>query len=384
VSAGFLVFKSATSHVDEIALRKTTLTGEVPMRPNLTLGKTAAFLGAAIASAFIASPARSQGCEPIRFSTPVSLGGEGQAYQRTREWQLTLAYRRLVSNEWFIGTKESSALAPGGRSPVFNIHTFVADVAYSFTDRLRARASLPVSIGSFSRVAADKALHEQNASGVGDLSVIAETWLFAPRTHRRGNIAVGLGLKAPTGSHKIGSQFHTATGAVDFPADQTIQPSDGGWGVLLQSEAFRQITERTFAYAFGSYMVSPKAHSDVPVTPNSTTYWSVPDVYSARVGAAFSVLPDHGLTMSLGGRVDGIPRRDLIGGGDDSTIKRTAYVLFADPGLSLTRGKGTFTLSVPYRLRVNRMKSVYERRTNGVNGGGFAKYLVFASYSHRM
>jgi len=343
-----------------------------------------AVLVAAMGPVLAASPAMSQGCEPIRFSNPVNLGGEGQAYQRAREWRLTLAYRRLVSNEWFIGTRESSALAPGGRAPVFRIHTFVADVAYSFNDRLRARASLPVSTGSFSRLGADKALHEQNASGIGDLSVIGEAWLFAPRTHRRGNIALGLGLKAPTGSHKIASQFYTAKGEVDFPADQTIQPSDGGWGVLLQSEAFRQVTERTFAYAFGSYMVSPKAHTDVPFAPNSGTYWSVPDVYSARLGAAFSVLPDQGLTMSLGGRVDGIPVHDLFGGGDDSSIKRTAYVLFADPGLSLARGKGTFTLSIPYRLRVNRMKSVYEQRTNGVNGGGFAKYLVFASYSHRL
>ena len=88
--------------------------------------------------------------------------------------------------------------------------------------------------------------------------------------------------------------------------------------------------------------------------------------------------------MSLGGRVDGIPVHDLFGGGDDSTIKRTSRVIFAEPGLSLTRGKGTFTLSVPYRLKVNRMKSLFEERTNGLNAGGFAKFLVFASYMHRL
>jgi hypothetical protein len=351
-----------------------------PVRPTAARALFVAIVGSFIVN----SPAAAQGCEPIRFSNPVNLGGEGEAYQRAREWRLTIAYRRLVSNEWFIGTKESSSLAPGGQSPEFRINTFVADVAYSFSERLRARVTLPLSMGSFSRVAADQARHEQSATGIGDVSVMGESWILEPRTHRRGNIALGLGFKAPTGSHRIGSQFYTATGAVDFPADQTIQPGDGGWGVLLQAEAFRQVTDRTFTYAFGSYMVSPKAHSDVRVSPTSTMHWSVPDVYSARLGAAFSVLPDQGLTMSLGGRVDGIPVHDLIGGGDDSTIKRTAYVLFADPGLSLSRGKGTLTLSVPYRLKVNRMKSVYERRTNGVNGGGFAKYLVFASYSHRL
>ncbi|MEO7520826.1 MAG: hypothetical protein ABIW79_03315, partial [Gemmatimonas sp.] len=172
-------------------------------------------------------------------------------------------------------------------------------------------------------------------------------------------------------------------GAVDFPADQTIQPGDGGWAILLQTQAFRQITEGLFTYASGSYMVSPKARSDVEWFPNAGVYWSVPDVYSARVGAAASVLPDQGVTVSLGGRIDGIPVHDLLGGGDDGTIKRSSYMIFADPGLSMTRGKGTFTVSMPYRLKVNRTKSLLEQRTNALNGGGFAKYLVFASYSRR-
>jgi hypothetical protein len=202
--------------------------------------------------------------------------------------------------------------------------------------------------------------------------------------HRGGNVSLGLGVKAPTGSHTVGSKFYTATGSVDFPADQTIQPGDGGWGLIFETQAYRQITERTVAYASGSYLANPKAHTDVQLAPNSGPYWSVPDVYSARLGGAFSVLPEHGLRLSLGGRVDGIPVHDLIGGGDDSTVKRTFYVLYAEPGLSLTGGKGTITLSVPYRLKVNRMKSELEQRTNGVNGGGFAKYLVFAGYSHRL
>jgi len=337
----------------------------------------------AASSALIPARAAAQGCEPIRFSTPVNLGGEGQAYQRAHEWQLTLAYRHLGSNEFFVGTEEKSALGPGGQAPVFSIHTVVADVAYSIDDRFRVRVSVPVSKGSLSRMWPDKVRHEQTAAGVGDVSVMGQGWILTPRTHARGNIGIGLGVKAPTGSHDDASRFYTATSSVDFPADQTIQPGDGGWALLSEIQGFRQITERTIAYASGSYMVSPKARSDVRFMPNSPQYWSVPDVYSARLGGAFSVLPDQGLTMSLGARVDGIPVHDLLGGGDDVTIKRTAYVVFADPGLSFSRDKDTFTLSVPYRMRVNRQKSLLEQRTNGLNGGGFAKYLIFAGYSHR-
>jgi hypothetical protein len=339
---------------------------------------------AIIAQALIVSSTAAQGCEPIRFTTPVSLGGQGEAYQPAREWQLTLAYRRLTSNEWFIGTQENSASAPGGEAPVFTIHTLVGNAAYAFNDRFRLRLSVPVSIGSLSRIWPDGLKHEQTATGIGDVSLMGEAWLLAPRTHERGNVSIGLGVKAPTGRHTISSKFYTPAGAVDFPADQTIQPGDGGWALLLQSQAFRQLTPRTNAYAFGSYMVSPKSRSDVRQAPPSGPFWSVPDVYSARLGGAFSVLPDQRLTMSLGARVDGIPVHDLLGGGDDDTVKRSSFVVFADPGLSLTRGRGTVTASVPYRLHVDRQKSLLEQRTNGLNAGGFAKYLVFLSYTHRL
>jgi hypothetical protein len=346
--------------------------------------KCAAVLWLAVTHTLAASRAAAQGCEPIRFLTPVSLGGEGQAYQPAREWQLTLAFRRLVSNEWFVGTEKTSEQAPGGRAPVFVIHTLLADVAYAINDRYRVRLSVPVSTGSLSRVWPDQSYRAQRATGIGDVSLLGEAWILQPRTHARGNVAVGLGVKAPTGSHTVESRFYTAAGPIDFPADQTIQPGDGGWGILLQVQGFRQVTERAHAYAFAFYMASPKARTEVEWRPNTGEYWSVPDVYSARLGGAFSVWPDQGLSVSLGGRVDGIPVHDLLGGGDGDTIKRTSYVVFADPGVSLTRGKGTLTLSVPVRLMVDRQKSLYERRTDALNSGGFARYLVFASYSHRL
>lgn len=328
-----------------------------------------------------------QGCEPIRFTTPIDLGGEGQAYQPGREWRVTLGYRRLHSSQWFIGTEQSPDLAPGGRSPLFRIHTFVGDIAYSFSDRVRARVSVPFSTASFSRFA-DGAYREQSASGIGDISVQGEVWLLRPRTHQRGNLSIGFGIKTPTGSHSKPSQFYTASGPVDFPADQTIQPGDGGWAFSMQVMGFQRVGDRAALYASGSYMASPKAQSDIafgPTGPNSQVFWSVPDVYSARAGAAFDLLPDAGLSVSLGARLDGIPVRDLIGGGDENTIKRTSRIIFAEPGLSFTRGKNSFTLSVPWRLKVNRLKSLREQQTGGgVNGGGFAKYLVFASYSRRI
>jgi hypothetical protein len=326
---------------------------------------------------------QAQGCEPIRFTTPVNLGGQGEAYQRAKQWRVTAAYRRLLSNEWVVGSTVDNSRAPGGQSPVFSIHTFLADVAYAPSDRVTLHLAVPVSFGSLSRNINGQ-VREQVARGLGDASVLADIWMRSPRTHADGNVAIGIGIKAPTGNHRIGSQFWTATSTVDFPADQTIQPSDGGWAILTQAQAFRRVASRLHVYAFGSYMISPKAQSDVVFSPGSTLHWSVPDVYSARVGGSVAVLEDQGLSASLGARLDGIPLRDLIGGGDDNTVKRTSRVVFLDPGVTLSRGNDTFTVTVPWRVHVNRTKSLYETQTNGVNGGGFAKYLVFASYSRRI
>ena len=90
--------------------------------------------------------------------------------------------------------------------------------------------------------------------------------------------------------------------------------------------------------------------------------------------------------MSLGGRLTGIPRHDLFGGGDSTTKKQTARIVYVDPGLSINRGAGRYTLSVPIRIYANRIKSVFEEGATGrlaINGGGFANVLIFASYSHR-
>ncbi len=346
--------------------------------------RAAPLLVAACCLASNAPSLAAQGCEPIRFTTPINLGGQGEVYQQARKWRLTLAYRQLHSDEFFVGTSQKPSAGPNGESPVFDIHTVIVDAAYSINSRYLLRMSVPFSNGTLSRLWPDGAHHEQHSSGIGDVSVMGEAWLWKPESHENGNVSVGVGVKAPTGSYSSESRVYTATGSVAFPADQTIQPGDGGWALLLQAQTFRRLTERTFVYGAGSYMVSPKAQTDIRQTPTSTVHWSVPDVYSARLGAAFSLMPDQGLSVSLGGRLDGIPKRDLVGGGNDSTVKRVSTVMFVDPGLSLNRGRSSFTLSVPVRVSVNRMKSLLEERTNGVNGGGFAKYLVFGSYSYRL
>jgi hypothetical protein len=95
---------------------------------------------------------------------------------------------------------------------------------------------------------------------------------------------------------------------------------------------------------------------------------------------AFALAPAKGLSTNLGVRVDGIPLRDLVGGGDDG-FRRPGYTLFLDPGVAMTFHGQQFTLSIPIRLRQNFSRSLIDRERNLPGGGDLARYLVFAGYS---
>jgi hypothetical protein len=171
----------------------------------------AATLGT-LALGFIPGSVSAQGCEPIRFVVPVNLGAEGEAYQPGREWRATLAYRRLLSNDWFIGTEQRDSLAPGGSSPVFEIHTAVVDLAYAFSDRYRARVSIPFP-GALAHLAWAKQRRTRAASY---LSAARRSLALRPRA-RAAATWHRLGVKAPTEPHE-GEPFFTASGP-GLPAD---------------------------------------------------------------------------------------------------------------------------------------------------------------------
>ena len=212
---------------------------------------------------------------------------------------------------------------------------------------------------------------------------MGRAWLLEPASHRFGNLALGLGVKAPTGDNAVKGDFGLATGTVQWPVLPGIQLGDGGWGVLLEAQGFHRLAEGLFAYLYGLYQLTPQEKTNVTWTPTSPVL-SVHDVYDARLGLAYAVWPRAGISASLGARVDGVPVRDLIGGSEG--YRQPGYVLFLDPGASASWGKETVTMSVPVRLHARYEQNVNDLR-NGPgprgNHGDFAAYLVFLGYARR-
>ena len=321
---------------------------------------------------------------PVRFTSP-SLGGQRNSFIGAGEWQVGVAYRRLTADEWYVGTQANEAGAPFGQPLYLNINSLDFSVAYGLSDRLSLTLTLPLSYGTHSRFYADTARHKVSAHGLGDVNLVGNLWLLDPKVHVAGNVALGLGIKTPSGAYEFKDDFFLPNAPpVQRPVDQAIELGDGGWGIMVQAQAYKQVFARTSAYFFGAYLISPRESTEVasPIPGTPVVHLAVPDVYSARAGIAYALAPARGISLSLGGRIDGIPQGDLIGGRDNS-FRRPGYSLYLDPGIALRRGDEEFMLSVPVRVHQDFQRSSIDQQRSFTGGGDLAEYLIFFGYTHR-
>ena len=274
----------------------------------------------------------------------------------------------------------------------YRIHTIAARVEYAISDHLELALSVPAISGTESREEGDGLRHSQSAAGLGDAAVVASAWLLDPLDHGSGNLRIGLGVKAPTGSNTKTDLFFMPSEVQRRPVDPAIQPGDGAWGGILQIEGFRALRGRASAYAAATYLTNPRLHTDVVIQPptGGSDLVSVADEYSAHAGLSYLTTPGGGLSLSLGGRIDGVPVRDLLGG-SDSSFRRPGYVVYAEPSMSFTMMRGpfalrghTFSLSVPVAVDQNRKASTFDLVHGRHGGGDFARFLVFVGYSRRL
>jgi hypothetical protein len=317
---------------------------------------------------------------PVRFTSP-SLAGIGSPQLQAHHWQLDVAYRHLGANQWFVGTQVKESASPFGRPLFLNINSVDVSLDYGLTDRTSMRLTLPFSYGTQSRFYADGKRHTVSAGGLGDVNLVVSHWLFDFSKHPRSNLALGLGVKMPTGNNHAADDFFLADGSfIQRPVDQSVQLGDGGWGIILQLQAYRWVSKRFSGYVQGWYLAAPREKTSV-LSPLTGIPLSVPDVYALRLGSSYALSPKHGISISLGPRIDGIPRRDLIGG--DAGFRRPGYSLYIEPGLTLVRDSGTATFTVPLRVHQNFERSLADIQLNAPGGGDLAPYLVLAGYSWR-
>jgi hypothetical protein len=180
-----------------------------------------------------------------------------------------------------------------------------------------------------------------------------------------------------TGSALYKGQIIKAT------ADQSMQPGDGGWGLLFATQGYKRLWHSGFGYMQGQYLVNPMNTNGVATFRRQPGQgvMSVADQYLWRAGLAQAVPKLRGVAASFGVRDEGVPAHDLIGGNDG--FRRPGYIVSIDPGFMVNFRRDTLTVNGPWAVARNREPSVTEIK-NGTTGGDafFADYTVIVSLAH--
>jgi hypothetical protein len=321
-------------------------------------------------------------------------------------WQTSFGYRWFRSHRHFVGSVEQNAanVANGtaerdraGSEVINHVHIPTVGVSYAVSNRFSLSADLPYFHAlRRSPASGSRPTFATMASGISDLSVIGRYWLGDPARHAPQNLAFGLGFKAPTGDDRAEDDFLVrvladGTRITDRrPVDQSIQPGDGGWGIIAEVQAFKAMG-RVTAFASGNYLANPREQNDFLRDPSNlnpdptSAYLSIADQYAARLGVAMPVGRRFG--VSLAGRMEGVPSSDLIGG--DMGRRRPGYSVAIEPGVSYAHRAYSVSLSVPYLVRRVRTQNISdklasERTGTHVNGdAAFADFVVIFGFSRR-
>jgi hypothetical protein len=279
-----------------------------------------------------------------------------------------------------------------------HVHQPSAGISYGVSDRLSLSADLPYfHAHRRSPVSGSRPSFITRSSGISDLSLTARYWLGNPSTHSHQNVSIGLGLKMPTGNDQAEDDFLVrVSNGVRIterrPVDQSIQPGDGGWGIVGELQAFKGLG-RFVAFASGTYLANPRETNDFnrngPTAAADDSgalnhLLSVADQYAARVGVATSVKK---LGVNLGLRLEGTRASDLIGG--DRGRRRPGYTLGIDPGISYTWTGTTMAVNVPWAIRRVRNQNYADKLETLESGhfengdAAFADYAVLVGFTRR-
>lgn len=232
--------------------------------------------------------------------------------------------------------------------------------------------------------------HETKSFGLGDARLTGYYNLIDPARMSRWTIQGGLGIKLPTGDYNVEDLFYKSDGTIQQgPVDQSIQLGDGGTGVTTELNISFQASQRLGVYANAYYLINPREQNgvstrrgSVPTQENyldGTATMSVPDQFMTRLGATWMVGPVY---LSLGGRLEGIPVYDLVGG--SSGFRRPGYIVSVEPGLFYQREHVQLFMSLPWAMVRNRTQSVPDKNRTSRTGTFAQGDAAFADWTLNM
>jgi hypothetical protein len=313
---------------------------------------------------------------------PTGQGG----FLQPGHFQLTIGERHQFSFQHFVGDVYQVRRAQLHNQVENRINIVTADLMYQWTPRISFEINAPFLFAS--RKTQNSPIKYQ-ASGLGDVIVAANTWMLNPKKPYRGNASVGIGLLMPTGNDDVQNATNTSNGStVTAPVDYSIQPGNGGYGMLLQWQGFRAIGNHLIFYTDGDYIASQGGTNGIArgATQSTTTplnnFVARSDQYLLEAGVSIPIEQVRGLAIVFGARDEGVPARNLFPNDNDG-FRRPGFAVSAGPGVQYGRNSNILSASVFKAIHRDRTTSVPDEVYGAHGDAAFAQYVWLASYTHR-
>jgi hypothetical protein len=350
-----------------------------------------------------------QGCVAVRNMATCSLGLDS-VHQKS--WQFTANFRYFKSFRHYKGKEEQVERLENGTEVINHDNSIILGAAYSISKHFSAAISVPLMYidrsSMYEHLGNNSGQRYVTTSqGLGDIRLTGY-WHVLPN-YRKGSLIIGLGAKLPTGNYNYKDEFvkpdpdnEGKTELVEQPVDQSIQPGDGGLGIIAELNFVHKVAGRFYGYASGLYMSNPRNTNGTKRSPNLTNgialsnEFSVVDQFLVRGGVQYV---HNGWQVGLGLRYEGIPVYDLIG--DSDGFRRPGYIISYEPSVFYTFKKHTVGLNIPIvRLPEglgsadigsrNRTQSVIDKKKTEITGtyshgdAAFADWLISVTYSYKL
>ncbi len=361
------------------------------LRPRRITGRLAMLFAAVTALSLYTTQLGAQGCILARSPETGGLAtGQGGTLEHGH-FQITIGERHQFSYQHYVGDVYQEYRAQQGTQVENRINLVTANLTYQWTPRISFEIDAPFLFAS--RKSQNSPI-KYAASGLGDTIIGANVWLRSPEHAPRNNFSVGLGVLMPTGKDDVQNTVNTnttGTGApveVTAPVDYSIQPGNGGWGMVMQWMGYLRSGKSLIFYTDGDYIATQGGTNGVQrgATLSTTTplenYVAISDQYLLEAGVLFPVSHVKGLSATFGPRDEGVPAYNLFPNSNDG-FRRPGFAVTAGPGMEYVRGSNLLTAGVFKAVHRDRTGS-YPDSVYGTHGdAAFAQYVWLASLTHR-
>lgn len=288
-----------------------------------------------------------------------------------------IGYRVFNSNKYFQGSDEiARPSAVRNHQNIFDI-----GVQYDLTPQWSIIADVPVFDGTRNQIYPPTGIFQ--VSGMGDITIGLQRWMFRLPTENGGNVSLNMQVKLPTGINDATGSALLNGQTIKATADQSLQPGDGTWAFSVGTDAYKQLWKTARSYAQANYLFSPADTNGVKTfrSQPGQDVMSATDQYLFRGGVVQLVPKFEKLAFSAGVRGEGVPVRDLLG--DSNGFRRPGFIFSFDPGLMFTYKRDTISVNGPWALYRDRPPSVPEIEYHITNGDAFfSDYTVIVGLSH--